>query len=318
MASASSPPGKSRTPFLNRKRWSVLSGIALPVALSIVFRMSLDAPREFTLFNVAAILAFIGALWLWDLHLVRGGFPRLLSFLLVVSFACLLSVHSRLVEDLAGLGAALFVYLMLWVFSTYEREPGLQPLATAALLISTGGFAKPVLAVACVLLCVGFFVFNRKLPESGVFGFALLLFTPAALCTATVLLVTLLTGGSLAAGPLGHPVGLAVAAGSSLAGGHAQDYTQLRFFIFPAAVLLTRLLSRRFGSVDLAFTLTLFLVATIGRAAWMPQPLQPSEVLFIALGGTAALLALTPPKTFLLRAGLLAVMDGSVVLSFAG
>ncbi len=318
MASASSPPGKSLTPPRNRDRWSMLLATAPSVALLIVFGMSLGAPSEFTVFNLARILAFVGALWLWDIHLVRGGFPRPLSFLLVVSFACLLTVHCRLFEDLAGLAAAIFVYLTLWVFSTYEREPGLQPLATAALLISTGGFAKPVLAVACVLLSGVFFVFNRKLPESGLFGFALLLFTPAALCMGTVLLVTLLTGGSLAADPLAHSGALAISTGSSVTGGHARDYTRLGFFIFPAAVLLSRLFSRRFGSVDLAFTLTLVLVATIGRAAWMPQPLQPSEVLFIALGGTAALLALAPPKAFLLRAALLSVVVGSVFLSSRG
>lgn len=305
-------------PPLKRKPWWTLSGIFLPVALFIVFGLNLDAPREITLLHAAGILAFVGALRLWDVHLVKNGFSRLLSFLLVVSFACLLSVRCRLFEDLAGLGAALFVYLMLWVFSTYEREPGLQPLATAALLISTGGFAKPALAIACLVLSMVFFVFNRKLPESGLFGFALLLFTPAALCMGTVLLVTLLTGGSLAAGPLGHSASLALGSACSIAGGGAQSYAQLRFFVFPAAVLLTRLLSRRVGSVDIAFTLTLVLVATIGQAAWMPQPLQRSEVVFIALGGAAALLALAPPKSFLVRAVLLVVVAGSVLVSFGG
>jgi hypothetical protein len=196
---------------------------------------------------------------------------------------------------LRGLGGAVFVYLVLWVFATYEREPGLQPVATAALIMAAGVLCQPALALACLLLSITFFLLNwrRRLGRS--MHFALLLFTPTFLFFTAAVGLAMLTNGRLMASPL------ASFSREQWTVWHMAGWSGLVHFastgplLFPAAILAMRVAGRRCGSTDLAYCLLIAMVAGLALVGWIRNPYTVSEVCLMTTAGAAALLTTGRP-----------------------
>jgi len=122
-------------------------------------------------------------------------------------------------------------------------------------------------------------------------GFALLIFTPSALCLASAALLTALTRGALGAGALATGGFFGVAHHGATAG-----HPGLRWLAFPLVVAAYRLWTRKASACDLAFVLMLAGVAILSVVPNMPAPLHHMEIVYLAMGGATALLGQSPPK----------------------
>jgi len=237
---------------------------------------SLDSVAHFRFTAALSLL-----LALWCLHLEWSGVSRAASATALALLAWQLHSAPRSLHDSAALGGGLFVYLVVWVFASYDRQPGLQAMATAALLLSAGIQAKPAIAISCAVLSLALFLAHVR-STANPLGLGLLLFTPALLCGLAVLGFGFLNANTLAAAPVfPHP---AVAAPD---GAHIWRY----LFFFPLAVIAFRLIRRRFGGPDLAYLAMLSTGSVICRIEWPPGALGPADLFFIAAGGAAALMS---------------------------
>jgi hypothetical protein len=248
-----------------------------------------------------AVLVHVTALSCWGYRLWRSGLRLLWASATVFGVACAFATNPLRRLDTAALGEAVFLYVLLSLFAAYDRQPGLQALASAALLLSAGVLTKPPIAISCLLLSVAFFFLHRRRERGGSLGFALLMFTPAALCIASASLLTLLTRGAM---------GAPVPAGSLLqAGLFSEVYSGpgpaslpeglgIRWLVFPVAVVLYRFWIHRISACDIAFAFMLGAVAALSVIPHMPEPLHRMEIVYLGLGGAAALLAQTPPKRY--------------------
>ncbi len=134
MASVSSRPKRFRRLPENHPWWPILGGALLFLALLGVLAFGLNLPKDLTLLVSVGIIAYASVLWLWNGQLGRAGLPRVWCVLLVLSLAGLLSTRAPNLGDFGGLSGAIFVYVMLWVFASYQREPKL----------TTSGYCRPV------------------------------------------------------------------------------------------------------------------------------------------------------------------------------
>ena len=238
--------------------------------------------------SVVAMLTLL--VWLWHAHLQKAGCPRMVGLAAAVLAAWELSY--RVVPGGSGglLAGGVFVYLVIWTFCAYEREPGLQPLATLAILISAGILATPTIAIACAVLGIGFFVRNRRRGIGGSLGFALLLFTPLMLCVGAIVLLAFLRAETLFARPLSATVQMVSHTGvRQLAAQTAADLlSMIKELLFPLAVLALRVGTRRAGAPDLALALVVLVVAALHATQWVPSDAVSIPV--VSLGGAAALL----------------------------
>ncbi len=259
---------------------TLLAVCALGVARSSGLKPGMLAP--------SAILALL--LWLWHMHLRRSGCPWAVSVAPVFLAAWELSLRIGRAGTGSLLAGGVFVYLVIWIFCAYEREPGLQPLATLALLISAGILATPTIAIACAVLGISFFVRNHRTADSGPLGFGLLLFTPLALCVAAVAMLAFLRAESLGAGSLAATVRLVAHTGiRQVVSATVSTLTaMIRELLFPLAVLALRIGNRRAGAADLAFALVVLIAMLLGSAQWIGSDAQSIQV--IGVGGAAALL----------------------------
>ena len=233
----------------------------------------------------------------WTVHLHRGGLPRTWSWL----FAALLAgqwiatlMHQLTpvpVRWLSALGCGVFVYAMLWVFATHERDPGLRSLATVALLLSVGVLAKPAVLIACALLALCFFLEEGR-SVGGVLASVLLLLTPVFLCVLTLITLNALIAGSFAHVEWIGPTTI----DSSLLPMPSQVH-KLPIAWFGLSVVLARLFARQGGLSDLAYVALTTFVATAGVAHWMPDRISTLDLSLVIAGGAAILLALDPPRT---------------------
>jgi hypothetical protein len=230
-------------------------------------------------FRFAAALSVLLALWC--LHLEWSGLSRAVSAAALVLFAWQLHSAPHSLHDSAALGGGMFVYLVVWVFASYDRQPGLQAMATAALLLSAGVQAKPAVAISCAVLSLALFLAHVR-SEAHPLGLGLLLFTPALLCGLAVLGFGFLNANTLAASPVSPHAAVV-----------APDHTHIwrYLFFFPLAVLAFRLSRRRFGGPDLAYLAMLATGSVICRTGWPPGALSLEDLFFIAAGGAAALVS---------------------------
>ena len=235
--------------------------------------------------HIRFAVAFCALLALWRLHLERSGVGRAISWTGMALLAWQVHSAPRSLYESAALGGGLFVYLTVWVLAAYDRQPGLQSLAGAALLLSAGVLAKPALAISCAVLSVALYLAHLRSSSNRV-GFGLLLFTPALLCSAGALAFGLVSAGRLRASPL-FPL---VSPGTS-ANIHIWRY----LFFFPLAVIAFRLIRGRFRGPDLAYLAMLAMGSLICREQWPQGALSLEDLFFIAVGGAAALLAATSP-----------------------
>ncbi len=250
------------------------------------------------------VLATLGCATFWNWHLRAGALPKgwaaVFTVLFFVQMALFVasSQHSTS-ASLEAIGSGNFVYLLFWTFALQEREPGLRPLATFALMMSVGILAMPAVVIGGVLLSLLFFLDQRK-SSFGFVNFFLLLFTPVILCVITLTLLNILSWGSI------HEAIRVFRA-------HAYEGTREKFWMLPAVgpilvcgILLSRLLERKSRSCDLAFIALLFFLATAGRAHWTPNALAFFDLSIVAFAGASCFVSLSPPQT---RVGRLAVLS---------
>jgi hypothetical protein len=221
---------------------------------------------------------------LWHVHMERRGVNRVVSLAALAILAWQLHSEPASFHDLEALGGGLFVYLVVWVLTTYDRQPGLQAVATAALLLSAGVLAKPPIALSCVTLSLAFFLAHLRSTAHPV-GFGPLLFTPAILCALGATTFAFLNGGTLLASSIDT---------RSLAGTVGSDRAWRSLLLFPLTVIAFRTIRRRFRSPDLAFLAMYSLGAVICRARWVNGALSLEDLFFLAAGGAAALVSASP------------------------
>lgn len=228
--------------------------------------------------------ALLCALLLWQAHLALDSSRWVFSLAAVSIAAWEISTRLHdLTSSLQLLGLPL-AYVALWTYSAYDRNPGLQPVATMALVTCAAVLANPTVAIGCTVLAIGSFALHRHQAFGGRLGFAFLLFTPATLCVFAVLMLGFLGAGNLGAYPLASRTGLQPETGIPfdwwvVASGQA---------LLPVAILCARAVSRRVGSADLLFVLMLAIPA-LGKL-WFPTLCNLTGVWLMALGGSAFLL----------------------------
>jgi hypothetical protein len=238
----------------------------------------------------------------WCMHLCKAGCPEPVAVLASLLMSWELS---RLVVPQSNgtlLAGGVFVYLVIWIFCAYEREPGLQPLATLAVLISAGILATPTIAIACAVLGIGFFVRNRRAGIGGSLGFALLLFTPLMLCLVALSILAFLRAEALFARPLAETLRMISNVGVRRVA--AQSGINLlnmaKGLLFQLVVTAVRIGTRREGAPDVALVLVVLVVAVLHATRWMAT--DAVSIPIVSLTGAAALLtqSFLPPSRAIL------------------
>jgi hypothetical protein len=169
------------------------------------------------------------------------------------------------------------------MFTAYRRQPGLQPVATMALVICAAALANPTVGIGCATLALASFALNPHQAVGGRFGFALLLFTPATLCVLATVALGFLGMGTLMAYPLAAQPTSFPAAPPSL-----DTAVLARQFLISIVILGIRIATRRTGASDLALLLMMF--AAVGATQLLPTYCDLSGVWLMSLGGAAFLL----------------------------
>lgn len=257
----------------------------------------------------AAVLSSAAACILLSLHLETRSYPWYWRSPLIVLFGCNIlipfAVHLNIpsVAWFGALGSGLFVYCMLWVASVYANKPGLQPLATLALLLSIGILAKPAVAISCALLCALLFAYARR-NWGGVTNSVLLLFTPAILCMLAYFLLNLLVTG-FPQTDAAHSEVIPATGWMKRFDWHPlfQIYPMIWF---PIGVLLARAIERKTDICDASYLMMLAFLSTVGIAYWMPESLSALDIQLVVYAGAFCLLALAPPQKSFYRALVLA------------
>jgi hypothetical protein len=300
MESVSSPSGKLRArslPAADRQKWWRRAAVLL-LLTTLVVAWAVSHHLSYASLFLPVVLTIVLALG-WMFHLRAGSMPGDWAFVFAVMFAgqvlwAILRLRPPGSVPLLAFGNGLFVYAMLWVFAIHEREPGLRPLATAALTLSLGIVAAPPVVIACVLLSLVFFLDQRKVFRSTT-NLLLLLFTPVLLCVLTIAAVDVVTQGSVRSAGRGFWTANQTATG--LGTGRELIPQQLGGFFLAFGALLSRLWERQSRACDLALIGLLGFLTTIGRAHWMPSPLSITDLSMLAYAGGACLVALNPPRT---------------------
>jgi hypothetical protein len=250
-----------------------------PVSLLFGIASGVHLVRSTADWRFVAALCLVLALW--QIHMESAGVSHWIILPAIALFCAQFSTQAASFRDLAALAGGVFVYLLIWVLAEYDRQPALQGVATAALLLSGGVLAKPPIAIACVILSLAFFLVHFRSAAHPA-GFGLLLFTPAVLCIAGGVVLAFLNAGSLHAQPaFTSPQGRAEAAGG--------DWRYL--FLFPAAVIALRAIRRCLSSADLAFLAMCALGAVICRWQLLGGALKIEDLFFLSAGGAAALVS---------------------------
>jgi hypothetical protein len=251
-----------------------------------------------------SVIVHAVALTFWAVRLRYAGLGLGWASLTLLGLSSAFATNPSGRLDTSAMGEAVFLFLLLSLFSAYDRQPGLQALAGAALLLSAGVLTKPPIAISCLLVSLAFFAIYWHRTRSGAFSFALLMFTPVTLCAASAGLIAFLTRGTLNA-PVLVPVGSLFQTGLSaptyaqLLSAHLSGGTAMRWLALPAAVVLYRLSINRTAACDVAFGFILTAAAVLSLFPQMPDPLHRVDMFYLALGGTAALLVQSPPQRYL-------------------
>ena len=257
-----------------------LSAARCVAAGGVVTFAALGAPlHAASQWRFAALLwAFLSMWW----HLLEGsGLPRPGIALAMSLLAWQLRAAPSSLYDSVSLAGGLFVYLVVWVLAAYERRPGLQAMASAALLLSGGVQARSGIAIACAVLSLALFLLHVR-SNANPLGFGLLLFTPALLCTLGASLFALLTANALTARPL-----LAIPATAVPEPSHLWRY----LFFFPLAVIVFRIGCGCFRSPDIAYLAMLAIGSVLCVLHWPRDAMDLGDLFFAAAGGAAALLS---------------------------
>jgi hypothetical protein len=269
-------------------------------------------PWEGRMLFAVPLLAALGCSIFWNWHLRAGSVPKgwaaaycLLFFSQMVLF--IVRFQPSPSASLEAIGSGNFVYLLFWTFGLHEREPGLRPLATFALMMSVGILAMPAVVIGGVLLSLAFFLNQRK-TSLGAFNLFLLLFTPALLCVMALVFMDIVSWGSI------HNTLSAFRV-------NTHSGSNEKFWMLPwegpvlvCGVLLTRLLEGKSRSCDVALIALLFFLATVGRAHWMPNALSFFDLSIIAFAGASCFVSLSPPQSRFMRMTVLSALSLGLAL----
>ena len=240
------------------------------------------------------LLALLACTVFWNWHLRAGSLPTGWTAVFCLLFCSQMVLFMARFQpspsaSLEAIGSGNFVYLLFWTFAMQEREPGLRPLATFALMMSVGILAMPAVVIGGVLLSMAFFLSQRK-TSLGALNLFLLLFTPVLLCVVSLGLLDAVSWGSIHKAFRGFWV-------------QTHSGNNERFWMLPwegpiliCGVLLSRMLERKSRACDVAFIALLFFLATVGRAHWMPNALSIFDLSIIAFAGASCFVALSPPE----------------------
>lgn len=304
MASAGTPALRLRKPHrakLSASGWLdrlLLAGLFVYMAIAVAHYPVIAVWSR----DWAALLIAVGVSALWWSHLEMAGLRRVwgivaASILLLLLAGPWLRETASLRAWLGMLGCGLFVYAMIWIYAAHEREPGLQPLATAALVLSIGVLAKPAVVAGCVCLSLAVFIGERQ-QVGGWWRSLLLLLTPILLCAGLlVVLNTLWLGGleRLIWDPVAsESMGARLWSLTGLAG-------EAHLLCFPLAILASQLLEGRTQKTALAYLFLIVFVGAIGMENWMPHPLTLADFTMVVAAGGCSLLALDPPQHWFCR-----------------
>jgi hypothetical protein len=304
MASASSPV--LRLPKPHRARNSA-GGLLEKVLIAGLFVYMAVAVVHYPLLGVwsrawGALVVAVGMSAFWCAHLNLAGLRQgwgvtAASILLLLLAKPWLRESGELRSWVGALGCGVFVYAMIWVYAAHEREPGLQPLATAALVLSIGMAAKPAVVAGCACLSLAVFIDQRR-EVGGWWRSTLLLLTPVLLCAAFLGILNTLWSGGLVSMMWG-------ANSSELTGTRLWSLTGLagaaHILWFPLGVLVGQLLEGKAPKTALAYLFLVVFVGAIGTAGWMPHRLTAEDVIMVVVAGACSLLALDPPRHWFCR-----------------
>lgn len=302
MVSAGIPSERSFEPVLtpakvrNWNHWYWISSLLLVLGMMAWISRYIGAGISSA---VVAVFSCAAACGLLSLHLETKSYPWYWRYPVVGLLGCnmLLPIleHPSIPAPawFAALGSGLFIYCMLWISAVYVSEPGLQPLATLALLLSIGILAKPAMAIACALLSILFFFHTRR-SFGGITGYVFLLFTPAILCALAYFTLNLLITGS-PQGDVAHPGIVSATVWTERFSWQLLSY-EYSVILFPLGVLLARFFESKAGASDISYLMLLAFLTTAGVAYWMPQAMSAFDIRMIVYAGAACLLALAPPQ----------------------
>lgn len=246
------------------------------------------------------VLCVILLVLLWRFHLERASLPAFWNCLLAGLLALQLllpllrteEVHAR--SLLGTLCCCLLLYLLMRTLATAISNPGLQEVASSALILAIALYSRPAAVVGAALLSVILWLRCRA-SYGGALKSGLLIYTPAAVGILTIVVMQKLTPGvySSALSALevfspGRTLG-----GESVTSGLQQLFPAL---VFAASAVSTRIIERRAGYGDLAYLATLlFLVACLCLGVF-PGFITVLDMGMILYAGAMCLLAMAPPR----------------------
>jgi hypothetical protein len=249
-----------------------------------------------------AMVVAVGISACWCAHLNSAGLRQgwgvaAAAVLLLLLAKPWLRESGDLRSWLGTLGCGLFVYAMIWVYAAHEREPGLQPLATAALVLSIGVVAKPAVVAGCACLSLAVFIDQRR-EVGGWWRSTLLLLTPVLLCAGFLGILNSLWAGGLVSMMWGSN-------SPELTGARLWSLTDLagvaHILWLPLGVLAGQLLEGKAPKTALAYLFLAAFASAVGTAQWMPHRLSVEDVAIVVIAGGCSLLALDPPRHWFCR-----------------
>ena len=277
----------------------LIAGLFVYLAIAVAHYPAMAVwPQAWTVLLAAVTLSA-----LWWAHLEVAGMRRLWGMGAATTLLLFLAgPWLRQTGDLRAwismLGCGLFVYAMVWIYAVHEREPGLQPLATAALVLSIGVLAKPPVVAGCACLSLAVFIDERR-HVGGWWRSTLLILTPMLLCASLLGLLNTLWAGGLVKLIWGVSATQSAEIGRlwSMAG-----FTrEANVLLFPLGILVSQLLEGRTRKTALAYLFLIAFVGAIGTASWMPLRLTVGDLTMIVVAGACSLLALDPPRHWFCR-----------------
>jgi hypothetical protein len=239
---------------------------------------------------------------LWRFHLDMATLPAFWSCLLAGLLAVELLLpllHSEEVPARALLGTlccGLLFYLLMRVFATAISNPGLQEVASSAVILAIAVHSPPFVVVGSVLLSMILWLRCRA-SYGGAVTSALLVYTPTAFGIITIMVMQRLTPRAFAIAmsaldlfSCGRTLG-----GETVTSGLRQMFPAL---VFAASAVLTRIIERQAGYGDLAYlAVLLFLVACLCLGTF-PGFMTLLDMGMILYAGAMCLLAMAPPRRF--------------------
>jgi len=188
-----------------------------------------------------------------------------------------------------------FVYGILWIIEWRASNRGLQPLATAALLLPCGLLARPVVFGCCAVLCTLAFIKARR----PLLSTATLVLTPSLLCLVVILTLSSLTN-HYGVAALWHRMSAFVAKDAIALDTPASLMRQLApSLYFCIGTLMCRLIQKSASTTDLLYFLLCVVLAIVMFSRRVPGSLNPYDLSLIIYSGSAYLLASTPWRTAL-------------------